>query len=199
MIFLLDAGHGGFIDGDYDTEKRYKGGKQAHHTSGEYIYEGEINRALRNKVVYWLKKKGIYNFAYLTDGDEDISLQDRVKAANKYDKAILISIHCNGGGGTGFEIYTTKGETNSDRVADVFIKHCKAQFPSERFRADHTDGDGDKEANFYILKKSKHPAILTENFFMDTLQDCRKLLSFEVQNKIGLYHANAIEELSRKV
>ena len=195
MVFLIDAGHGGFINGAYDTDRFYKGGKQAHFNTGEYIYEGELNRTLRNRVAYYLRKKGILNFQYLTEGDEDISLKERVERANSYPKAILVSIHCNGGGGTGFEIYTTKGETNSDRVAECFIRHCESIFPTERMRKDLTDGDGDKEANFYLLKHSKHPAILTENLFMDNIKDCRKLLDFRVQNNIGLYHANAIEEL----
>ena len=31
-----------------------------------------------------------------------------------------------------------------------------------------SDGDRDWEEDFYILRKSRCPAVLTENFFMDT-------------------------------
>jgi N-acetylmuramoyl-L-alanine amidase len=39
------------------------------------------------------------------------------------------------------------------------------------------DGDSDKESNFYVLRNTKCPAVLTENFFQDTKKDVEFLLS----------------------
>ena len=46
-----------------------------------------------------------------------------------------------------------------------------------KIRKDFTDGDPDKEANFYIIKNSKCPAVLTENFFYDNKEDLKYITS----------------------
>ena len=43
-------------------------------------------------------------------------------------------------------------------------------------RSDKTDGDADKEANFWVLRKTVMPAILSENFFMTNRKECKLLL-----------------------
>ena len=40
-----------------------------------------------------------------------------------------------------------------------------------------SDGDSDWEEQFYILRKSMCPAVLTENFFMDSQSDLEYLQS----------------------
>ena len=57
---------------------------------------------------------------------------------------------------------------------------------------DYSDGDPDKESQFYILKHTKCPAILTENFFMDTKKDCDFILSNTGRNQIANMHVAAI-------
>ena len=49
--------------------------------------------------------------------------------------------------------------------------------PGKRLRTDYTDGDPDMDADFYILRHTTAPAVLTENFFMDSHPDCAFLLS----------------------
>jgi N-acetylmuramoyl-L-alanine amidase len=46
--------------------------------------------------------------------------------------------------------------------------------PDKKFGKDTKDGDVDYESNFYIIKKSLCPAVLTENFFYT----CRENLDF---------------------
>ena len=38
-------------------------------------------------------------------------------------------------------------------------------------RTDTSDGDRDMESNFYVLKHTSCPAVLTENFFQDNKSD----------------------------
>ena len=59
----------------------------------------------------------------------DFSLSKRVEIINKFSakNSILISIHNNAtlipGTATGFEIFTTKGQNNSDKLADcIFLE-----------------------------------------------------------------------------
>ena len=70
---------------------------------------------------------------------------------------------------TGWSCYTTKGQTQSDKLADCLYEAAIKNFPGKRIRTDYSDGDSDWEANFYILRHTVCPAVLTENFFMDGL------------------------------
>ena len=56
-----------------------------------------------------------------------------------------------------------------------------AQFPGKVDR-------GEKDRDFYVIKNTSCPAILTESFFMDTLEDCKIMRSEEGQKKIALAH-----------
>jgi N-acetylmuramoyl-L-alanine amidase len=64
-------------------------------------------------------------------------------------------------------------------------------------RIDENDGDPDKEADFYLLKNTKCPAVLTENLFMDTWEDCKILLSKEGKDRIIDLHVKGILEYIR--
>ena len=59
----------------------------------------------------------------LVPEDKDISLKERCSRANTIYKeckdSVLISVHANAGGGTGFECFTSKGNTKSDLYASV--------------------------------------------------------------------------------
>ena len=79
---------------------------------------------------------------------------------------------------TGWSCYTGKGQTESDRLADCLYKAAEQILKNQVIRTDYArDGDPDWEENFYILRHTQCPAVLTENFFMDSLQDRVSLLS----------------------
>ncbi|MBQ9397632.1 MAG: N-acetylmuramoyl-L-alanine amidase [Bacteroidales bacterium] len=48
------------------------------------------------------------------------------------------------------------------------------------------------EADFYILRHTTAPAVLTENFFMDSHPDCAFLLSPEGQQSLVDLHVDGI-------
>ena len=52
------------------------------------------------------------------------------------------------------------------------------------FRKDLSDGDSDKEANFYVLKYTYCPAVLVECLFQDNKSDVEYLLSDIGRNEI---------------
>lgn len=60
------------------------------------------------------------------------------------------------------------------------------------FRKDTSDGDPDKEANFYVLVRTKCAAVLTENLFMDNKADVAFLTSEEGKKAIVALHKEAI-------
>ncbi|MGV8961787.1 MAG: hypothetical protein ACOH2V_00130 [Candidatus Saccharimonadaceae bacterium] len=65
-------------------------------------------------------------------------------------------------GARGYSVYTTKGKTNSDTVAEILMKQFAINFPELRARPDKSDGDLDQEENFTVLMKTNCPAVLIE-------------------------------------
>jgi N-acetylmuramoyl-L-alanine amidase len=176
MRFILDNGHGGLINGKYQT----KGKQSPKWENGMKLYEGDFNRSIVNGVAQLCTLHGI-PFEILVPELTDVSLSTRVKRTNaiysKDKSSVLVSIHANAGGGTGFEVFTTKGKTKSDALAEVMINQFGASIPELRLRKDTRDGDKDKEAQFYILRNTYCPAILVECAFMDTFEpDCRMMI-----------------------
>ena len=57
-----------------------------------------------------------------------------------------------------------------------------------------SDGDMDREERFYILRKSCCPAILTENFFMDSKSDLEYLQSRAGKQAVVDTHVEGIVE-----
>jgi N-acetylmuramoyl-L-alanine amidase len=202
--WILDNGHGGVNPDtcEYVTCPDWKEGKpktwhKMHvHPFGP-LYEGEFNRQIVGRIAEKLDELGI-KYSVLVPSYEDVSLKDRVETANEMfdnDKScIFVSIHGNAfnTNAKGFEVFTSKGLTRSDAIAEVFAEKMSAMFPDKVMRWDLTDGDKDKEANFYLLRKTDMPAILTENFFFDRYEEALLMTSEEGQDKIAQAHVDAI-------
>ena len=179
MKILIDNGHGIQTKG-----KRSPDGKLL-----EYAYTRELAR----QIVTTLKSRG-YDSELLVPEDDDIPLSERVRRTNAHcqvlgkSNVILISLHLNAAGdgtkwmnATGWSCYTCKGQTESDRLADCLYKAAEQILKNQVIRTDCArDGDPDWEENFYILRHSLCPAVLTENFFMDSSVEILFL-----QSKIG--------------
>lgn len=194
-MWLLDNGHGGIINGIYQT----KGKRSPVWPDGRQLFEGEFNRAVVGYIKKYLDTLQIDNIVIVSEL-EDISLSERVKRVNEYCKKYdckLLSIHANAGGGTGWEVFTSLGETRSDKMATVFINKMKIFYPNKKFRVDLIDGDIDKESNFTIITKTNCPAILTENFFMDNKEDCDLLFDDKERKKIAMAHVIAIQKIEK--
>ena len=122
------------------------------------------------------------------------------------DECFLISIHVNAstndgswGKAKGWSIFTSKGKTKSDDYATIIFNEAKAELGNEcKMRTDMSDGDVDWEENFYILKNSACPAVLSENLFMDNKDECMFLLTDEAVERIALLHFRAIQKIVKK-
>ena len=120
---------------------------------------------------------------------------------NKYGagNVVLVSVHANAVGdsskwmnGKGWEAYTTKGKTKSDVLAEFLYKRAEQNLKGRKIREDWTDGNRDKEADFYIIKNVKCPAVLTENFFYDNKDDLAYLTSDEGLHAVERTHVEGI-------
>ena len=102
--------------------------------------------------------------------DEFVPLKERAARSNAFEADLFISIHCNASEshqGKGFEVWTSPGETASDRAATQSFNRYQEAFPARRARVGLGDGDVDKEAKFTVLTKTKGPALLFELEFID--------------------------------
>lgn len=194
--YLLDAGHGGIYKGHYTTypDKLFK------FPDGVTIYEGVINRLICDRLTVKLTAAGI-GFQLIHEPEEDLSLRVRVdRADNAFRKdpsCIFLSIHSNAGGGSGFEIFTSKGQTKSDKVAQIFCEVYQKHFPTFKFRSDRLDSDDDKEADFFVLRKTDCPALLVENLFFDNRFEADFLLSDKGQEAIAECLFDCIKQVER--
>ena len=190
-LYILDAGHGGMIKEKYQT----KGKRSPVWEDGKQIFEGVLNREIVKLIAKGLKKQKI-SFHILVPEQKDISLPIRVKRANTLEtkqKKIFVSIHSNAGKGTGYEVFTYIGLSIADRLASLVWVEIQNKFPNIKMRTGMVDGDVDKESAFYVLKYTNMPAILGENFFMDTRSpDFDILDSKEGKQKIADAYVDAI-------
>jgi N-acetylmuramoyl-L-alanine amidase len=195
---LIDNGHGIDTLGKCSPYTAYK-------IKPEIDFrEYKWNREISVEVVSQLMEMG-YNASLLVPEENDISLSDRVKRINKIceeygnDKVILISIHANAAGNglswytaQGWSAFTTKGKTKSDKISEYLYAEAENNFKDRKIRKDMSDGDKDWESNFYIIKNSKCPAVITENFFYDNVDDVKYILSEEGKKAVIKTHVDGI-------
>ncbi|MDR2584638.1 MAG: transglycosylase domain-containing protein [Prevotellaceae bacterium] len=184
---ILDNGHGN------DT----LGKRSPVWDDGTQLLEYEFNRDIVKRIAAGLQQKNI-RCKILVSELEDIGLEERCKRANiianEYKgKAILISIHANGGERSGWECFTSAGKTDADDYAKILCEQFRADFGEwiMRFSGPYLC----RKENFHILKNVNCPAILSENFFMDTEKDCRFIMSENGRERIATAHVKAIKRM----
>jgi N-acetylmuramoyl-L-alanine amidase len=205
MIILIDNGHGENTLGKQSPILKDSG----LNISSEFVdknrfKEWKYTRVISNLVVSKLKSMG-YDARLVVTEDKDISLSERIRRINTIcnkegaSNVVLVSVHANAVGdstnwmnGKGWEAYSTVGKTKSDILAEFLYKRAEKNFKDRKIRKDTTDGDRDKEANFYIIKKSYCPAVLTENFFYDNKDDLEYLTSDEGIHAVVRTHIEGI-------
>ena len=127
--------------------------------------------------------------------NRDLDLSARPAMANRLKADAFVSVHCNGAvapEADGFEIYTTPGQNNSDKLATAIFESWSKAFPAQRKRTDFSDNDPDKEANYKVLREANCPAVLVELGFITNPTEERFLLNKMNQEIMGLAIATGI-------
>ena len=190
---ILGTAHLKSTPGKCSPDKRLK----------EYEYSRKVCKTIKSL----LENTGYKVFIDIEDDDLKMSssqeLSYRCNIVNslqkKYKNCIYVSIHVNAAGAdgnwhmaTGWEAYTSTGITSADKLANCLYDSAKINLVGKKLRTDYSDKDPDKESNFYVLKHTSCPAVLTENFFQDNKGDVDFLLSDEGFNKIVKTHVDGI-------
>lgn len=192
MKIFIDNGHGIDTPGKRSPDGKFR----------EYQYTREIAR----KIVDELLTSG-FDAQLLVPEEDDIPLKERVERVNKTcsdlgkENVLLISIHVNAfkdgnewQSPRGWSCYTTKGVTSSDDLAIMLYEEAISAFNGHKIRMEMSDGDADLEEDFFLLKKTLCPAVLTENFFMDNKKDVNYLISDNGKKAIIRTHVNSIKK-----
>ena len=173
------------------------------------FFEYKYSREIVSEIKSVLESYGYKVYVDIPENDlkltQNQELLKRVNFVNDVCKihgtnnCIYVSIHVNAAGSdgkwhdaTGWEAYTTKGKTKSDKLAECLYKSAQKNLTNKKIRKDLTDGDSDRESNFYVLRNTKCPAVLTENFFQDTKKDVEFLLSDIGRQQIVRLHVEGI-------
>lgn len=183
MKILIDPGHGIDTPGKRSPDGRFR----------EYLW----NREVAELILEGLLAAGV-DASLVVRETNDVTLRNRVNRVNTIcnqvgaANVLLVSIHSNAAGdgskwmnAQGWSCYTSKGKTRSDFAAECMYDAFEAEFKDRKIRKDMTDGDRDWEENFYILQKSKCPAVLLENFFYDNKDECAWLLQYQTLDRIA--------------
>ena len=206
---IVDYGHGGMIDGEYQTP----GAKQYNFTEPEEftIYEGVFNRGTASKFMSLLVRAGVETYdcvsgKYVVDSIDtlsleqaDISLSQRVANANRENKSgstIFVSIHANA---IGMDI---KGPSLNVRGASVFVyrasglsgdiaRNLIAEYGNTQLRPRNVV----ENQSFYVLRKTAMPALLSENGFFVNIDEAKYLMSEAGQWDIARAHYDSIKDL----
>lgn len=190
MKILIDNGHGENTPGKRSPDGKFR----------EYLYAREIAERIETA----LRTQG-YDAERIVKESVDVPLKERARRVNEEcgrygaGNVLLISIHNNAAGdgsewmrARGWAAYTSKGKTKSDALATMLYVEAAKNFSGQTLRKEFSDGDPDWEESFYVLTKTKCPAVLTENFFMDNEQDVAYLNSESGKEAIVRTHVDAI-------
>lgn len=175
----------------------------------EYKSNREIAAILKDK----LEEKGFSVDMVCPEVDEDIKLTARANRANAVMKEnpsmrhLFLSIHSNACGkgsewnsAKGWSAYTTKGQNNSDKLAECLYEAADEILPKYGLttRGDSSDGDRDYEENFTVIYCANMPAVLTENLFFTNVKETEFLISQEGKEAIAEIHLRGVMKYAEK-
>ena len=186
-LWILDNGHG----------KATVGKRSPKLDDGRQLLEYDFNRKIVAKLIekFTAAKYDYHNLVPEVEGD--ISLQERVNRANQLEGTqpkMYVSIHGNAYGNgnswtspSGIETYYYSSSLKGRRMARIFQEHLIEEVGWK--------DRGIKTANFYVLKYTTMPAILSENGFYTNKEECKKMLDDSWVNKIADAHFKAIKDI----
>ena len=128
---------------------------------------------------------------------ETDDLSYRTTLANDWGADIFISLHCNSAANEsaeGYEIWTSPGQTEGDRLATCIYKQIAAEFPDRVGRSDYSDGDPDKESRFYVLVHTDAPACLVEMAFISNDEEAALLADAAWQDRYARAIARGVTD-----
>lgn len=175
-LIILDPGHGGEDDG----------------CVREDIAEKDINLCIAKAVKKNLQQMG-YDVMLTREGDEAVSLEQRVQFANGKQGDIYISIHQNAceelnSDVHGIETYYCSGkeEDGSKRLASILQKGITAN-------TEALDRETLDKEDLYVIRETNMPSCLVETGFLSNRTERELLATAEYQDQLAEAIAGSVD------
>ena len=192
LVVILDAGHGKDTPGKCSPDKS--------------LYEWQWTREIVGMLCERLYGLENVHTVILVPEEHDVPLKERVRRVNTIyhdakiagKECLLISVHINAAGhgtwknASGWSVWVSNNASDkSKQFAQISYREAVSMglqgnrvVPEEQYWS----------SNFYILKNTPCPAVLTENLFQDNHEDVAFLKSDEGRDKIVDLHVSAIKK-----
>ena len=195
-MWCIDNGHGALTAGKRSPVL----------PDGRQLLEYEFNRDISARIFAALDRIGVAYFNVIPEVQVGNFLTTRVERANRLSTALpklFLSIHGNAGPAPtlqdftddnvrGIETWYYHGSTQGRNMAAVFQRHLieRTGFVNRHLRSKVT-------GQFYVLRATRMPAILTENGFYNNRFDLPTMLTDEFRQTVADAHVAAILEIER--
>ena len=197
LVVIIDNGHGKNTPGKCAPDKS--------------LFEWQWTREIAALLCMRLCGINTIQTVILVPEEHDVSLKERVRRVNTIvhdakiagKEVLLISIHINAAGhgtwktASGWSVWVSNNASDkSKQFAQIAYEQALSLnlngnrvVPKEHYWS----------SNFYILKNTLCPAVLTENMFMDNQDDVQFLNSENGKQTIVQLHYNAILKYIEKI
>ena len=198
LVVIIDNGHGKNTPGKCAPDKS--------------LFEWQWTREIAAMLCTRLYGIHTIQTVILVPEEHDVSLKERVRRVNTIvhdakiagKEVLLISIHINAAGcggnwktARGWSVWVSNNASDKSKqfaqiaYNEALSLHLKGNrvVPKEQYWS----------SNFYILKNTLCPAVLTENMFMDNQDDVQFLNSEKGKQTIVQLHYNAILKYIEKI
>lgn len=173
MLAVVDPGHGGADPGAVSGALREK----------------DLTLAVALAVARELSLFGAA-VRLTRQADKTVSLAERVETANAAGADLFLSVHVNAGGGTGFESYVhPSADERTRRIRSAVHRKVAAVFAETGF-----PDRGEKQADLYVLRRTRMPAVLLEYGFIDHPHDAVFLADAKVRGRLARATAEGVAE-----
>ena len=193
-MWCIDNGHGALTAGK----------RSPPYVEGSILEEWEFNRDITRRIFAQLDDLGVAYFNVTPETQVGNFLTERVDRANRLSSSlpkIFLSIHGNAGpapnpesftadSARGIETWHYYGSTKGRKIAAVFQRHL-----IERTGMNNRHLRSKVTGQFYVLRATRMPAILTENGFYNNRFDLKLMLTKNFRQQVADAHVAAILEL----
>lgn len=196
-MWCIDSGHGALTAGKRSPVL----------PDGRQLLEYEFNRDISRRIFDALDRLGVAYYNVVPEVQVGNFLLERVDRANRLSSAlpkIFVSIHGNAGPAPtmqdftddsvrGIETWFYHGSTQGRNLAAAFHRQLIARtgFANRHLRSKVT-------GQFYVLRATRMPAVLTENGFYNNRFDLQAMLTDEFRQAVADAHVAAILEVDRE-
>ncbi|WP_425057602.1 Sporulation-specific N-acetylmuramoyl-L-alanine amidase [Sporomusa carbonis] len=163
------------------------------------LQEADVTLIISRLVQKYLTAAGCEVMLTRTDWEqaETDNLSYRTELANSWGADVFVSLHCNSASNpsaAGFEVWTSPGQTQGDRLATCIYNQIAGEFPDRYGRVDYSDGDPDKESRFYVLTQTDAPACLVEMAFVSNAEEAALLANPTWQDRMARAIARGVTD-----